>query len=129
MENEMEIVMRQLTDEIEEQKNLKEEAVHCIRQDMERSMHDLKVKYQVMSSKVTQLRSVFSGLVQSYYKLRKDAQKFPEVISSTVKHVKQEVSQFVLGTGQYLLGIWDRCILNFQCKKSLCPIFGEIGKL
>ena len=27
-----------------------------------------------------------------------------------------------LGTGKYLLGIWDRCILNFQCEKSRCPI-------
>ena len=23
-----------------------------------------------------------------------------------------------LGTGQYLLGIWDQCVLNFQCKKK-----------
>ena len=30
-----------------------------------------------------------------------------------------------LGTGQYLLGSWDLCILNFQCEKSLCPIFRE----
>ena len=30
-----------------------------------------------------------------------------------------------LGTGQYLLGSWDRCFLNFQCEKSLCPILRE----
>ena len=30
-----------------------------------------------------------------------------------------------LGTGQYLLGCWNWCILNFQCQKSLCPILWE----
>ena len=34
-------------------------------------------------------------------------------------------NQMHLGTGQYLLGSWDRCILNFQCEKSLCPILRE----
>ena len=28
-------------------------------------------------------------------------------------------------SGQYLLGSWNRCILNFQCEKSLCPILIE----
>ena len=29
------------------------------------------------------------------------------------------------GTSQYLLGGWDRCILNFHCEKSLCSILRE----
>ena len=28
-----------------------------------------------------------------------------------------------LGTGEYLLGIWDRCVLNFQCEKGLYPSY------
>ena len=31
----------------------------------------------------------------------------------------------ILGTGQYLLGSWDWCILNFQCEKSLYLILRE----
>ena len=38
------------------------------------------------------------------------------------QHLK---SQVCLGTGQYLLGGWDRCILNFKCEKSLYPILRE----